>query len=139
MAAPLISKWKKPFVTSEEYKVLPNRKYHCPKLWILKDLKRYVRAWVSTGAKGAWHPLILAILLHNVVLHPRILRINWWLAPNALNSQLKPCMLSSYIFVFCTNKVILRCLFFVDLRSADIGMSFQNLGRFSDFLYNSYT
>ena len=36
------------------------------------------RAWVSTGAKGAWHhwifghPRILAILLHNIMYHPTV-------------------------------------------------------------------
>ena len=39
------------------------------------------------------HPLILAILLHNVVFHPWILRIYTWLPPTLSNSQLKPCSL----------------------------------------------
>ena len=39
---------------------------------------------------NVWHPLILAILLHNVALHPWILRIYLQLAPAASNSQLKP-------------------------------------------------
>ena len=32
-----------------------------------------------------------ATKIHNVVFHPWILRIYWWLSPTISNSQLKPC------------------------------------------------
>ena len=49
------------------------------------------------GTLWIFGQLILAILLHNVVFHPWILMIHYWLAPDISNSQQKPWWLSGQI------------------------------------------